>query len=177
MLPGAKLRMRWRRSTICSATSRPDRYQIQCSICFSSQISLTWVSVLIGALMTVSRCRYIGAQDARSTSACCSMGPWERADHCVSLCDRGREIAGQGARVGAARARTACDGALTWWKMIIRPACWRRYDRTLTLCRPHSRDVRVGGRPLGAGFNPRLKIFDAVNDAAAKFGITRGPVP
>ena len=43
MLPGAKLRMRWRRSTICSATSRPNR--IQCSICFSSQINSTWVSV------------------------------------------------------------------------------------------------------------------------------------
>src|SRR5262249_9354645 len=49
--PGAKLRTRRRRSRMYSATSRPNR--IQFSICFSTQINSTRVSVSLGAPIRV----------------------------------------------------------------------------------------------------------------------------
>ena len=37
----------------------------------------------------------------------------------------------------------------------------------------HLADAGVGGRRLGAAFDPGLQIFEAIDDAAAELGIAR----
>ena len=37
----------------------------------------------------------------------------------------------------------------------------------------HLADARIGGRRLGAAFDPGLQVFEPIDDAAAELGIAR----